>query len=551
MRVPSVLLLVVLMLALPSAASAAVRQAVPAGGAASGPCDAGAPCTLAEAVAGAATDDTVRVASGTYDLPATLDATVGGLAIEADSAVAPPLLQWSGSANGTAVRLSGIGQTLRGVRVQGTVNGAALLVRADDAGSGATLERVQVRNEGTGTAVALRDAVLRDSVATSIGDGSLAVIGSGTITGSTLIAQGAGASALYTSTLFFAGSSAVTVRNSILRGDVSGWDAEVLDDLDLVPGSSATLDVDFSSYGAGRLRTATTSGTGVATVTPGPANVTTVGPLLAGLPGGLDVRQLRGSPTIDAGTAAVTTGAIDIDGDPRVYGAATDIGADEYLPPPLATIQTVVVDDTSAAVTGLITPRGSDTTWRMEYGSTNSYGSGVAGGTVPKTSASQSVSARLTGLRQGTTYHVRLVGESSRGTTFGPDTTFRTTSTPGGETLSAARPTLSGVRLVRGKVRRGKVAGLKLKSSGAGTLEVVFSRLQRGRRKGKACVAASKRCTAAIRVGGLARKVLPGENGPLPIVTTKLRRARYRLTLTVVGANGKRSKPVSVILRVT
>lgn len=550
MRVPSVLLLVVLMLALPSAASAAVRQAVPAGGAASGPCDAGAPCTLAEAVAGAATDDTVRVASGTYDLPATLDATVGGLAIEADSAVAPPLLQWSGSANGTAVRLSGIGQTLRGVRVQGTVNGAALLVRADGAGSGATLERVQVRNEGTGTAVALRDAVLRDSVATSIGDGSLAVIGSGTITGSTLIAQGAGASALYTSTLFFAGSSAVTVRNSILRGDASGWDAEVLD-LDFLPGTSAALDVDFSTYGARRLRTATVSVTGVATVAAGPANVTTVDPLLAGLPGGLDVHQRRGSPTIDAGTAAVTTGATDFDGDPRVYGAATDIGADEYLPPPLATIQTVVVDDTSAAVTGLITPRGSDTSWRMEYGSTTSYGSGVAGGTVPKASASQSVSARLTGLRQGTTYHVRLVGESSRGTTFGPDTTFRTTSTPGGETLSAARPTLSGVRLVRGKVRRGKVAGLKLKSSGAGTLEVVFSRLQRGRRKGKACVAASKRCTAAIRVGGLARKVLPGENGPLPIVTTKLRRARYRLTLTVVGANGKRSKPVSVILRVT
>lgn len=550
MRVPSVLLLVVLLLTLPPVAGAAVREAVPDGGAASGPCDAAAPCTLPAAVAGAAADDTVRVASGTYDLTTTLDVTAGGLAVAADAGGEPPLLRWSGSPNGTAVQLSGSGQTLRGLRIRGTVNGAALLVRADGAGSDATLERLQVRNEGSGTAVALRDAVLRDSVVASVGAGSIAAIASGTITGSTLIAEGAGASALYTSTLFYAGSSAVTVRNSILRGDVSGWDAEVLD-LDFLPATSAALDVDFSSYGAGRLRTATVSGNGLATVAAGAANVTAVGPLLAGLPGGLDVHQLRGSPTIDAGTAAVTVGATDFDGDPRVFGTATDIGADEYLPPPLATIQTVVVDDTSAAVTGLITPRGSDTTWRMEYGLTTAYGSGVAGGVVPKGTESQSVTSKLGGLKAGTTYHVRLVGESSRGTTFGPDTTFRTTSTPGGATLSAARPALSNVRLVRSKVRRGRPAALKLKSSGAGTLEVVFARLQPGRRKGRACVAASKRCTAAVRVGGLARKVLPGANGPLPIVTTKLRRARYRLTLTVVGANGKRSKPVSVVLRVT
>ena len=50
---------------------------------------------------------------------------------------------------------------------------------------------------------------------------------------------------------------------------------------------------------------------------------------------------------------------------------------------------------------------------------------------------------------------------------------------------------------------------------------------------------------------GLSRKVLPGANGPLPIVTTKLRRGRYRLTLTVVGVDGKRSSPVTLTLRIT
>ena len=59
----------------PRAARAAVRRRAPPSARPSppaepttGPCDAGAPCTLQEAVAGAAADDTVRVASGTYDL---------------------------------------------------------------------------------------------------------------------------------------------------------------------------------------------------------------------------------------------------------------------------------------------------------------------------------------------------------------------------------------------------------------------------------------------------------------------------------------------------
>ena len=100
-------------------------------------------------------------------------------------------------------------------------------------------------------------------------------------------------------------------------------------------------------------------------------------------------------------------------------------------------------------------------------------------------------------------------------------------------------------------MRRGKQAALRLKTSGAGQLEVIIARLERGRRKGKACVTAVRRCTAEVRVVGLSRKVLPGDNGPLPIVTTKLRKARYRLTLTVVGANGKRSRSVSLTLRIT
>ncbi len=544
MRLLPVLLLALVLLAVPAGASAAVRHAVPAGGALSGACNAAAPCTLEQAIAGAAVDDTVRVAGGTYGFAAPLALSAGGIVVEGDPAGAPPLLQWTGSPNASAILLSAYGQTLRHLRVEGGVNGAEVLVRTTGTVGDATLDHVQVRNVGSGTGVAARTSLLRDSVVTSTGAGAIAAILTGTITSSTLVADGLGGNALLVSTGFFGGDAAATVRNTILRGAVSGWDAEVRDQ-DAVDGTTATLDVDFSSFGAGRL-----TGTGVdKEIVTGAANVTALSPLLAGLPGGADIHQLRGSPTIDAGTATATLGAQDIDGDPRVFGTATDIGADEYMPPPVVTLQGVVVGDTSAAITGLITPRGSTTSWKLEYGPTADYGTTAGGGDVPGTVESQPTSSTLSGLKPGTTYHVRVVGSSAKGTTAGPDLAFKTTTSPLGDTAGSRRPSITSASLARNRVRRGTVAGLRVRSTQAGTLEIVIARLQTGRRRGKACVAA-KRCTAAVRVTALARKVLSGNNGPLPLVTTKLRRGRYRLTLSVVNGAGKRSKAVSRILRI-
>jgi hypothetical protein len=48
----------------------------------------------------------------------------------------------------------------------------------------------------------------------------------------------------------------------------------------------------------------------------------------------LDVHQLPGSPTIDAGAVTSILGSGDVDGEPRIQGGAPDIGADEFPPPP-------------------------------------------------------------------------------------------------------------------------------------------------------------------------------------------------------------------------
>ena len=545
MRRLSVLILALALLAVPAGASAAVRQAVPSGGAASGPCDAAAPCTLDQAIGGAAADDTVRLAGGTYGFSTPLALTAGGLAVEGDPASAPALLQWTGSPGASAISLSAMGQTLRRLRIEGAVNNAAALVRTAGTAGGATLDRVEVRNAGSGTAVAMRGSAIRDSVVVSTGAGAIGAIATGTVTGSTVIADGLGGQALYASTVFFGGSAAVTVRNTILRGAAGGWDG-VAEDNDGMDGTSASLDVDRSSFGAGRLDR---RGTDTA-VTTGSANITTVGPLLAGLAGGADIHQLRGSPTIDAGAGDVTVGETDIDGDPRAFGASTDIGADEYLPPPVVALQQVIVSDTGAVVSGLVTPRGSETTWSLDYGLTGAYGSHQTGGTVPGSADSQAVGTSLSGLTPGTTYHVRLVGSSAKGTANGPDFTFKTTSSPLGDAALAGRPRITAASLRHRSLRRGKLAALRVRASGPGTLEIVVARLQTGHRSRGACVARARRCTAAVRIKALSRKVLSGANGPFPIATADLRRARYRLTLAVVSVDGKRSTSVVLPLRI-
>jgi phosphodiesterase/alkaline phosphatase D-like protein len=76
---------------------------------------------------------------------------------------------------------------------------------------------------------------------------------------------------------------------------------------------------------------------------------------------------------------------------------------------------------------GTVNANGNSTTVTFEYGATTAYGTTVAADQSPVSGSTDStVSVTIGGLLPGTTYHYRVVGQNSSGTTFGADSTFAT-----------------------------------------------------------------------------------------------------------------------------
>jgi hypothetical protein len=97
------------------------------------------------------------------------------------------------------------------------------------------------------------------------------------------------------------------------------------------------------------------------------------------------------------------------------------------LAPTVVTLPATGVTSTSATLNGTVNANIQSTTVTFEYGLTTAYGSIVPG--VPATVTGNTVtpvSANITGLLPGNTYHYRVVGVNSIGTTNGLDMTFNT-----------------------------------------------------------------------------------------------------------------------------
>lgn len=336
------LALALLGLIAPTSAVAAQRYAAP-GGVTSGSCPQAAPCRIDRAVNLAEAGDEVLVAPGDYDVTATPLSTSQGLTVRAADSSSPPYLTSDSASSSTLVL--GDQSAVRDLILEYTGGDArhALAV-----GMGTRIERVFASSNGT-SAIFGRSLFVSDTAAFASG-----------VSGSALYAYGYGETIVSNATLIGTGpnsfglalrapSSSLAlgyVQNTIARGE--GSDLSVSTD---GAGSQSQLHVDYSNF---RPDNTSTFGPGINTYDLGSHNQdgNAVAPLFEGT-SALDVHQLSSSPTVDAGTVAPSMGSLDIDGDPRILGAAPDIGADELVPSVVARSPEPPPPGTPPSLTGL------------------------------------------------------------------------------------------------------------------------------------------------------------------------------------------------------
>ena len=92
--------------------------------------------------------------------------------------------------------------------------------------------------------------------------------------------------------------------------------------------------------------------------------------------------------------------------------------------PVVTTTAATAITGTTATLNGTVNPNGLATNYHFEYGTTVSYGSSTTIASAGSGTSTINVNAGITGLSAGTTYHFRLVGVNSDGTSNGNDMTF-------------------------------------------------------------------------------------------------------------------------------
>jgi hypothetical protein len=106
--------------------------------------------------------------------------------------------------------------------------------------------------------------------------------------------------------------------------------------------------------------------------------------------------------------------------------------------PTVTTTAAASVNDTTARLNGTVNPNGQATTVYFEYGTSTGYGTKTQAASGGSGTSARSVSAALTGLTGGATYHFRLVATNAAGTTSGADQAFTTSGKPVSSTGAAS-----------------------------------------------------------------------------------------------------------------
>ncbi len=125
---------------------------------------------------------------------------------------------------------------------------------------------------------------------------------------------------------------------------------------------------------------------------------------------------------------AINAGGTTVSGN-RLF-ATTGSAQARSTAPAATTAPASSVGPTAATLRGTIDPRGQTTTYYFEYGPTSAYGYQTSPQTAAAGASSVQVSATLSSLTLGTTYHDRLVAVNAGGVTLGGDAALTTNAPP-------------------------------------------------------------------------------------------------------------------------
>ena len=328
---------VVLAVLLPSAsAPAAERWASPTSTKSSGTCAAADPCSLRQAVAGAAAGDEVIVSPGTYTVGSRLEPLVP---ITLRGVAGSPRPRLVGGSNLSASVLTfKAGGVLRHLAVEATSPGRDALTM--QGGLAEDLLLVSATGDGAKLVGSPPGTLLRDSVVRTTGAAEgLAALklresgGGGDVMLRNVTAMATGL--LATGVRCEVEAGAATLVNTLVRGGLRDIDASSDD---------ARCSASFSNF-----RSALSPG-----VSLGLGNQQSTA-LFRDAPAG-DLRPAAGSPTIDAGAADALLGAADPAGCPRTLGGAPDIGAYEFADASQPCASTAAESPSSPVGDGTLTP---------------------------------------------------------------------------------------------------------------------------------------------------------------------------------------------------
>jgi MSHA biogenesis protein MshQ len=135
-----------------------------------------------------------------------------------------------------------------------------------------------------------------------------------------------------------------------------------------------------------------------------------------------------------------------------------------YFPPTVTTLAASAVTATTATLNGTVSSNGASTTVTFDFGPTAAYGSTVVAVPSPLAGGASgaAVTASLTGLACGTTYHFSVNGANSGGVANGNDLTFTTPTCPAVTSISraSANPTAPGTSIAWTVVFNRSVTGV-------------------------------------------------------------------------------------------